>query len=220
MSDTGADPRDHPRDHRRPATTGALAGTAVWRALIAVSGFVGLFLTLDGRQLADALSELSQQASLAAGVIYTGLLVYPFVTGRRFHEPRSPWWRGAIGVVLVIVMVVYAVLLDDTDYSTLHSKLEHVITPALVVVDVLVVGRNLLNVRWWSALGWLAAPLAYLVYYNVFDIDAYDIALKVGDDGFLGTFVELLGGTVVVALLIVAVGRARAAREVPVSRAR
>ncbi len=52
-----------------------------------------------------------------------------------------------------------------------------VVTPALVVVDVLVVGRNLLDVRWWSALGWLAPPLAYLVYYNVWDIDAYDIAL-------------------------------------------
>lgn len=196
-------------DHRRPADARTLAVTAGWRLLIVACGLIGVIGAVQGRELAGALSELSQQASLATAAIYLGLLAYPFVTGRRFHEPRTPWWRGALAVTLIVVMVVYAALLD-TDYSTTHSQFEHVITPVLVTVDLLVVGRNLLNVTWWSVLGWLAFPLAYLVYYNVADLDAYDIPLKVGDGDFFVYFPVLLVATLLVAAVLVGVGRARA----------
>lgn len=172
-------------------------------------GLIGFVGALQGRAVPGALSELSQQASLATAVVYLVLLAYPFATGRRFHEPRSPWWRGAIAVTLLVVMVVYSVLLDS-DWSTVHSRFEHAITPVLVLVDVLVVGRNLLNVSWWPVLTWLAFPLAYLVYYNVADINAYDIPLHVGDDDFWGYFPALVAGTVAAALVIVVVGTLRA----------
>lgn len=206
-------------DHRRPADTRTLAGTAVWRAVIVACGLIGVIGAVRGRELGDALSELSQQASLATAVVYLALLVYPFLTGRRFHEPRSPWWRGALAVTLLLVLVVYAALLDS-DFSTVHSQFEHVITPVVVTLDVVLVGRNLLNVTWWSVLSWLAFPLAYLVYYNAADLSAYDIPLRYGDAGFAGYFIALLAGTVVVAAVMVGVGRARAAADARAGSAR
>lgn len=199
-------------DHRRPADARTLAGTAVWRAVIVACGLIGVVGAVRGRDLGAALSELSQQASLATAAVYLALLAYPFVTGRRFHEPRSPWWRGALAVTLLLVLVVYAALLDS-DFSTVHSQFEHVITPIVVTADVVLVGRNLLDVTWWSVLTWLAFPMAYLVYYNAADLSAYDIPLRVGDAGFAGYFVALLTGTVLVAAVLVGIGRARAAAD-------
>ena len=59
---------------------------------------------------------------------------------------------------------------------------------------------------------WLAFPLAYLVHYNIADLDADDIAIKVGDDEFWSCFPALLAGTSLVGVLIVAVGKVRASR--------
>jgi hypothetical protein len=58
------------------------------------------------------LKALSQSASLLAAIVYGGLLLYPFVTGMRWHEPRTAWWRGATTVTLLLVAGVFLSMLS------------------------------------------------------------------------------------------------------------
>src|SRR5262245_57590971 len=79
---------------------GVLAGVTLWRLVIATCAFTGFGAA--AAQMNDPWPGLSQQASLLAGVVYVGLALYPLFTGGRAHEPRSPWLRGAMSVLLLL----------------------------------------------------------------------------------------------------------------------
>jgi hypothetical protein len=153
-------------------------GVLVWWLLIAASGLLGFGLAVA--RLNNPLTALSQQASLLTGIVYLGLVVYTLATGR---EPRSPWWRGAMAILLVLVCVTFITILNG-NLTRAHSLLEHLITPLLVVADFLVVGRDRRTTKWWYPITWLGFPLVYLIYYVAAELTLYGKFLNPGRSSF------------------------------------
>lgn len=177
-------PNHQPHQPETPVTPAVLVGVSLWRLAIVGCALYGFG---DATDWSANFEGLSQQASLATGIIYTGLLLYPVRTGGRRHEPRSPWLRGATTVLLLLVAgTFFGIMGGDVDYL----PFEHIYTPLIVLVDWLFVGRNQAAVKWWHPLTWIAFPLAYLGYflaggiyrslYGFLDPDGDEFAAMVG----------------------------------------
>lgn len=140
----------------RPSA-GAIVVTCLWRCLIVAAAFYGLL------QGPGDLEFLSQLGSLLAGVYY-GLLVFvPLVTaGRRLDEPTAYPRMTMVALMVVITGVVG--LLMRNGFSEPWALFEHLITPALVVGDFFLCGRNQACVRLWNVWALPLAPLAYVVF--------------------------------------------------------
>jgi hypothetical protein len=179
-----------------------LPGVLVWRLFVAGCGFFGFFLAVS--RLNDPLNALSQQASLLTGVVYTGLAVYPLVKGR--SEPRSPWLRGAMTVVLLLVCVTYMTLLSG-NLSRVDSLFEHMITPLAVLADILFVGRNQRAIKWWYPLTWLGYPLLYLIYYVAADLTLYGRFLNPDRPSFPGVVAGFIVALLALGYLLYAFGK-------------
>ena len=171
---------------------GVLAGVVTWRLVVAACAFTGFGAAVA--TMSDPWPALSQQASLFAGLVYLGLAAYPLVTGGRTHEPASPWLRGAVCVLLLLVAGTYQTLMSGDVHAT-HSLFEHVVTPLVVLADWVLVGRSQARVRWWHPVSWLVFPLAYLVYFMAARPPLYG--------GFLDPDSSLFAGTVVMFMLAV-----------------
>lgn len=187
-----------------------LAGVSVWRLAIIACALYGFS---DATGWEENFEGLSQQASLATGVIYTGLLLYPAFTGGRRHEPRSPWLRGATTVLLLLVAgTFFGIMGGDLDYL----PFEHIYTPLIVLVDWLFVGRNQGAARWWHPLTWIAFPLAYLVYFLSAEIyrSLYSFLDPDGDE-FAAMIGGLLAGVIVTGYLLYGAGKLKAAVRRP-----
>lgn len=196
-----------PRAGPAPAV---LAGVSLWRLLIVASALTGFLLAVGGSgSFAGAFAGLSQQASLLTAVVYLGLLCYPVLAGLRRHEPRSPWLRGAVAVLLSLVGGTFLTLMGGS-LDEGWSLFEHLITPLLVLVDWIAVGRNQMNCRWWHPPTWLVFPLAYLVYYNLAAVGIYDFPLEFGDTGFAGSLAGFLAAVLAAGYLLYGIGRIRA----------
>lgn len=153
-------------------------GVLAWWLLIAVSGLLGFGLAVA--RLTNPLTALSQQASLLTGIVYLSLVGYTLATGR---APRSPWWRGALVILLMLVCVTFITILNG-NLTRVDSLLEHLITPLLVVADFLVVGRNQSATKWWHPITWLGFPLVYLIYYVAAELTLYGKFLNPGRSSF------------------------------------
>lgn len=182
---------------------GVLAGVTVWRLVIVVCAFTGFGAAVGQADLDSVMPGLSQQASLLTGICYLGLLCYPLVTGGQRHEPRSPWLRGALAVLLILVSVTFMTLMEG-DLDETWSLFEHAITPLVVLVDWLAVGRNQAAVKWWHPLTWLAFPAAYLVYFVADDVQLYGDFLDPDSDDFGLTVAGFLLGVVVAGYVLLA----------------
>ncbi|MCP2255787.1 hypothetical protein LY13_004569 [Prauserella aidingensis] len=181
-----------------------LAGVSVWRLLIAGCALYGVG---DATGWSRNFEELSQLASLLAGIVYLGLLAYPLFTAGRRHEPRGPWLRGATTVLLLLVSgAFFGIMGGDAD----HLPFEHIVTPLLVLVDWCAVGRNQSEARWWHPLTWIAFPLAYLVFYLAAGLDSYGF-LDPGDDEFAGMIAMLLAGVIGVGYVLYGIGKLKGA---------
>jgi hypothetical protein len=115
--------------------------------------------------------------------------------------------RGAVVLYVVVAGIIWNLLL--TDYSmgyTPANVLLHIVVPALVTTDWLVVGRGQRSVRWWQPLVWLIYPAAYVVLalfvlnragrrapYYFLDPDSVGMAVVVTNIGLLGVFILVLG---------------------------
>ena len=137
------------------------ARVTLWRLLVAASGAIGVVLA--ARQYDVWWTALSQLSSLAVAVVYVGLA---------FREPRSPWLRGALTTDLLLVSLAYLPM-QNGNLLEPWSLLEHVVTPALVVADFALVGRNQHLVRWWHPFAWIAPPAIYLAWYVGAGLDTY-----------------------------------------------
>jgi hypothetical protein len=179
-----------------------LPGVLVWRLFVAGCGFFGFFMAVS--HLADPLTALSQQASLLTGVGYTWLAVYPLVTGR--PEPRSPWLRGALTVLLLLVCVTYMTLLGG-NLSRMSSLFEHMITPLAVLADFLLVGRNQRTIKWWYPLTWLGYPLLYLVFYVAAGLTLYGRFLNPDRPSFPGVIAGFVVALLTLGYLLYAFGK-------------
>ncbi len=133
----------------------------VWRLLVAACAGVGV--ALAAHEYDVWWTALSQLANLTVAVVFVGLA---------FREPRSPWLRGSMTSVMLLVAVAYLPMANG-NLAEPWSVLEHVVTPTLVIADFLLVGDNQHHLRWWHPLTWLAAPAAYLVWYVAGDLQVY-----------------------------------------------
>lgn len=189
-----------------PVRPAVLIGVSLWRLAIIACALYGFS---DATGWSENFEGLSQQASLATGIIYTGLLLYPVFTGGRRHEPKSPWLRGATTVLLLLVAgTFFAIMGGDADYL----PFEHIYTPLIVLVDWLFVGRSQANSKWWYPLTWIAFPLAYLVYFLAGGIyeSLYSFLDPEGDE-FAGMIAGLLVGVIVVGYLLHGAGKLKGA---------
>lgn len=206
-------------DHRRPANAGVLVGVTLWRLVIVGFALTGLFAAIEkSSDAGSALRALSQQASLLAAVVYGLLCLYPLFTGLRFHEPKSPWLRGATTVTLLLVASVFLTMLSG-DVSETWSLFEHLLTPLIVLVDYLVVGRNQGNARGWTPVTWLAFPLAYLFYYNAAELEIYesDFTLRFDNSDFMSYFPGFVAGLLFAGYVLWAVGKVKAAASASIA---
>ncbi|TDV48902.1 hypothetical protein [Actinophytocola oryzae] len=140
----------------------------------------------------SALPPQRVPAGVLAGVTLWRLAVATCAfTGGRTHEPRSPWLRGATSVLLLLVCVTFLGVieggLDDT-----WSLFEHLVTPLVVLVDLVAVGRSQANVRWWHPLTWVVFPAAYLVYFIAADPGLYGSFLDPDAADFVGVVAAFL----------------------------
>jgi hypothetical protein len=199
-------PHQYPSQPPRRVSPSVLAGVSLWR--IAIIG-CALYGFGDATGWAENFEALSQQASLATGIIYIGLLGYPMFTGGRRHEPVSPWLRGATTVLLLLVAgTFFGVMGGDFDYL----PFEHVFTPLLVLVDWLFVGRNQASVKWWHPLTWVAFPLAYFAYFLAAEVYQYlHPFLDPDADEFAAIVAGMTVGVIVVGYLLVGVAKLKAA---------
>ncbi|TCO49818.1 hypothetical protein [Actinocrispum wychmicini] len=189
---------------------GVLVGVSVWRLLIVISACVGFFSAMSRGKASNLLPALSQQASLLVGIVYLGLLLYPVFTGGRRHEPKSPWWRGSMVILLILVCVTYLAIIGGSLDAT-WSLFEHLITPLLVLVDYLAVGRNQAAAKWWHPITWLSFPLAYLVYYIAADLRMYGSFLNPKKSAFPGVIAGFIAALLVLGFILFAFGKMKAA---------
>lgn len=198
-----------------PVAPLVLVGLSLWRLLIAASGLTGFLLAMNQFGGWDnAFPGLSQQASLLVAVVYFGLACYPLCTGLRRHEPNSPWLRGAMTVLLLLVGGAFLTLMGG-GLDEGWSLFEHLLTPLLVLIDWAAVGRNQVNCKWWHPPTWLVFPLLYLIYFNVADVDLYDFPLKFGDDDFIGYFFGFLFGVIAAGYLLFGIAMLRTMLAAP-----
>jgi hypothetical protein len=203
----GGEPHDQPGGGPPRVSAGVLVGVSVWRLVIVAFAFIGFGAAVG--DLNDPWPGLSQQASLLAGVVYLGLLLYPLFTQGRRHEPRSPWPRGAMTVLLMLVGVTYLTIMAG-DIDETWSLFEHLLTPLVVLIDWIAVGRNQANARWWHPLTWVVFPLAYLVYFLAAEVDLYGSFFDPDDSGFAGTVAGFLVAVVAVGYLLYGIGKLKA----------
>jgi hypothetical protein len=194
----------------QPPRTGAgvLVGVTAWRLVIAAFGFVGFGAA--AAVMDDPWPGLSQQASLLTGVVYAGLALYPVFTGGRGHEPGSPWLRGAVTVLLLLVSTTFLTIMEG-DLDETWSLFEHLLTPLVVLVDFVAVGRNQAAVRWWHPLTWVVFPLAYLVYFVAAEPGLYGSFLDPDDSAFAGTVAGFLAAVVAAGYLLYGIAKVKAA---------
>lgn len=172
---------------------------AAWRLAVAATAATGLLLA--ARQYDVWWTALSQLANLAVAVGFVALA---------FVEPRSPWLRGALTTAMAVVCLAYLPMANE-NLAAPWSVLEHMVTPALVLVDFLFIGANQAGVRWWHPLTWLAPLAAYLAWYVGDDLGVY-AALDPSAGVAFGTRVAVLVALALAAgYLLYAHGRARRA---------
>ena len=151
----------------------------VWR--LAVAGCATTGVVLAARQYDVWWTALSQLANLAVAV---GFVVMAFA------EPRSPWLRGALTTAMTVVCLAYLPMANG-NLAAPWSVLEHMVTPALVLVDFLLVGTNQTSVRWWHPLTWLVPLAAYLLWYVGDDLGVY-VALDPSGGAVFGARLAML----------------------------
>lgn len=163
----------------------------LWRLGI---GGLALYYAADGKEDTMSSESLSYLSNVGLGIGFVALAAYPLVVLGRRHEPRSGWLRGALTVMMLVVGLVFvAGMGGDPDGP-------HAVTPTLVLIDWLFVGRNQFRTRWWEPPTWTVPLLAYLFYHRANDLSLYPDIL--GEDK-IGTMVPImLAGTIVMAYLL------------------
>jgi hypothetical protein len=196
---------------------GVLAGVSLWRALIITFALVGFTSVpngggFGGTEQINNFAYLTQQGSFLTALVYSCLLIYPLFTGGRRHEPRAPWLRGALTVVMTLICITYMTMLGGS-LSDTADQFEHLLTPIVVVLDWIVVGRAPAAGRWWFPLTWLVFPLGYLLFYIDYVGDGPPLYpfLRPGSERFLIVVLGFLLGVLGIGYLMYGIGKLRGA---------
>ncbi len=82
---------------------------------------------------------------------------------------RLPGLRGAIVLYVVVAGVIWNLYLTEASMGyTVQNIMLHILSPILVGLDWLLVGRSQSRVTWWHPLAWLSYPLLYLIAILVY----------------------------------------------------
>ncbi|MFD1046917.1 response regulator transcription factor [Kibdelosporangium lantanae] len=112
-------------------------------------------------------------------------------------------------MLLLLVCVTFITIMGGSLNKT-WSLFEHLITPMLVLVDFLAVGRNQVAVKWWHPITWTAFPLAYLIYYVSAGLHMYGSFLNPKKSSFAGTVAGFVVGVLFVGFLLFLFGMMKA----------
>lgn len=182
-------------------------GLVAWRLAIAVSALLGVWLA--AQQYDIWWTALSQQASLGAGIGYL-VLAIGGATGR--SGPRravaSAWFRGATASTMALVAVAFLAM-QHGNLLDPYSIFEHMVTPAVVIADRLLVGTDRFVTRWWHPWSWLLPPAAYLIGYVALDLQVYAALDPSRPTAFTTNAVVLLGVLLVAAYSLHLLARVR-----------
>src|SRR5699024_8152501 len=102
------------------------------------------------------------------------------------------------------------------DLDTVQSLFEHALTPIVVLLDWLVVGRNQATGKWWHPLTWTLIPTAYLIFFMIVEPDLYGSFLNPGGSSFPATVAAFLIAVIAAGYLLYALGKLKG----PASRRR
>lgn len=82
---------------------------------------------------------------------------------------RLPGLRGAIVLYVVVAGVIWNLYLTEASMGyTVQNIMLHILSPILVGLDWLLIGRSQSRVTWWHPLAWLSYPLLYLIAILVY----------------------------------------------------
>lgn len=183
---------------------------SAWRLLVATSALLGVWLA--AQQYDVWWTALSQLASLAVGVGYLVLAVGGLLGTGRLRALVSAWFRGAAASTMALVALAFLVM-QHGNLLDPYSVFEHMLTPALVVADRLLVGTDRGVARWWHPWSWLVPPAVYLACYLAADLRVY-VAL---DPSRPVDFVTNAGVLLVVLLVAAFALHAGALRRAPLA---
>ena len=143
------------------------AAAVAWFALVLQ---YYLTITKPGAPFIEATVRYFSFFTILTNILVALALTLPWLApqsraGRFFDRPSV---RTAILTYIIIVAVIYHYLLaklwNPQGWQLVADTIEHVVTPALYVIDwVLFVPKG--TVKWKSAFAWLAFPLAYAVVF-------------------------------------------------------
>ena len=184
----------------RPGPPPRRWGLACWRLGLAGSAFTGVWLA--AQQYDVWWTALSQLASLAAGV---GYLVLAGGAVLAVDGPRcrvaSAWFRGATASTMALVAIAFLAMQHGNLWDP-YSVFEHLVTPAAVVADRVLIGTRRDVTRWWHPWSWLLPPTAYLAWYVAGDLRVY-VALDPSDPtAFVANTTALLALVLVAAFTL------------------
>lgn len=189
---------------------GVLLGVTAWRLLIIAFALIGFFASLEAMD--NPWPGLSLHASLVTAIVYSGLLLWPLFTAGRSHEPPSSWLRGATAVMLMVVCIVFLFVMEG-DLDETWSLFEHLLTPLIVLIDWVAVGRGAARAKWWHAITWVVFPLIYLIILISSGVaaDMYDGMFDPDSDEFAGMLALNVGLTLVLGFVIYGLGKLKGA---------
>jgi len=132
---------------------------------------------------------------------------------------RLPGLRGAVVLYVVVAGVIWNLYLTEMSMGyTVQNVLLHVVSPVLVTLDWLLIGRSQGRVTWWHPLAWLGYPLLYLIallaylnsergrfLYYFLDVD------QIGITGLARNVVLLAIGFAALGYVVLGIGRLAAA---------
>lgn len=151
---------------RRDGTAGLVSHLplASWRL------FVASCATLGVGNAAVALDLWWEGLGVLASAVV--VVVYFALAWVGLARPATswPWLRG--GLATTLLLATASQLFEGGSMTSAWSLLVHLVVPALVGADYLLVGRT--TGRWWWPLTWALLPLTYLVYYAGAGLLVYD----------------------------------------------
>ncbi len=103
-------------------------------------------------------STFTYEVNLLAAAYFLWALLRPAAAN------EFPGLRGAVVLYVVVAGAIWNLYLTDMSMGyTLQNIMLHAVSPVLVVLDWLLIGRSQRHLTWWYPLAWLVYPLEYLI---------------------------------------------------------
>ncbi|MGC5616842.1 Pr6Pr family membrane protein [Georgenia sp. Z1491] len=205
-----------------PANGGVVAISVLWRLAVAAVAIWAVYELLVPTYevggwpgLLDQLSFFTTVSTILVALVMAASVLRALSPGSARHrlEGRHGWFRGLVTTYSVMTAVIFVGVLEGSLEDRL-SLVVHLVLPAAMVLDWLVVGRNQDRVPGFWPVLWVLPMFGYLaVYMWQSDRLGYPLYpfLDPGASDFLRTAAMLLGAWLVCGFLVWGIGRLRGA---------